>query len=374
MNAPPARSAPHAFLPFGGTIGILGGGQLGRMMAMDAARLGYHVHVFTPEKDSPAEEVSLKTTVADWSDTEALQAFAASVDVATLEFENIPVRAAETVAARTAFYPSPTLLKITQHRLREKMFINECGIATAPFKSVTSEREAMAAAETIGTPAILKTAEMGYDGKGQVTIRAKEEAGAAFASLKTKEAVLEGFVDFEMEISVIVTRSTHGEIAIFPPVHNTHKNFILHETIAPAPISEVLSQQAQNIASTLASRSELIGILAVEMFVTKDGRIVVNELAPRPHNSGHWTMDGCATSQFEQTVRAICGLPLGRVDIVRPTRMLNLIGDDILNAETYLTDTPDARLHLYGKKEARPGRKMGHVNFSLRHKELLTNS
>ena len=374
MNNPTPYTLNPTPLPFGSAIGILGGGQLGRMMAMDAARLGYHVHIFTPEKDSPASEVSLKTTVADWSDTKALKAFAASVDVATLEFENIPVAAAETVAAHTAFYPAPKLLKITQHRLREKTFVNECGIATAPFESVTSEKEAIAAIEKIGMPAILKTAEMGYDGKGQVTIKKKEEAAAAFASLKTKEAILEGFVDFEMEISVIVTRSTSGEIAVFPPVHNTHKNFILHETIAPAPISEALSRQACAIANTLASRSELIGILAVEMFVTQDGRIVVNELAPRPHNSGHWTMDGCQTSQFEQVVRAICGLPLGQTNILRRTRMLNLIGDDILKAETYLKDSSGARLHLYGKKEARPGRKMGHVNFSLGHKELLTNS
>ncbi|MFO1242105.1 MAG: 5-(carboxyamino)imidazole ribonucleotide synthase [Rickettsiales bacterium] len=355
-------------LPFGSTIGILGGGQLGRMTAMSAARLGYHVHIFTPEKDSPAAEVSLKTTVAEWGDEGALKSFAKSVDVVTLEFENIPFFAAETVARHCALYPSPDVLKMTQNRIREKTFINECGIKTAPFAAIRSSLDAKEAALEIGTPSIMKTSEMGYDGKGQLTLREAQEADTAFASLKTSEAILEGFVKFTMEISVIVARSVSGEIATFPPVHNVHKNFILHETIAPAPIDASLAAKAEKIAHTLAGNSKLIGILAVEMFVTEEGEILVNELAPRPHNSGHWTMDGCATSQFEQVVRAVAGLPLGPTTVLHPTRMLNLIGDEVDEAGSILAKSPSARLHLYGKKAARPGRKMGHINF------LLTNN
>lgn len=354
-----------AALPFGSTIGILGGGQLGRMMAMQAARLGYHVHIFTPEENSPAAEVSLKTTVAEWSDEASLAAFAKSVDVATLEFENIPAKSAETVARHTAFYPSPEVLKITQNRIREKTFINDCGVETAPFAAVHNAADAIAAAEKIGVPSIMKTSEMGYDGKGQFTVKDVKDVAAAFESLKTSEAILEGFVKFTMEVSVIVARSISGEIAVYPPVHNVHKNFILHETIAPAPISSELAEKAENIARTIADRSGLIGILAVEMFVTEDGRVLVNELAPRPHNSGHWTMDGCATSQFEQVVRAIADLPLGPTTVLHPTRMLNLIGDDVEKASSLLQENPAARLHLYGKKAARSGRKMGHINFLL---------
>lgn len=352
-------------LPFGSTIGILGGGQLGRMTAMAAAQLGYHVHIFTPENDSPAEEVSRKTTVADWSDESALEAFAQSVDVATLEFENIPAGAAEIVAKHTAFYPAPDVLKMTQNRIREKTFINSCGIETAQFAAIRNANDANVAAAAIGVPSIMKTSEMGYDGKGQLTLRDALEAASSFASLKTPEAILEGFVKFTMEISVLVARSVSGEMAVFPPVHNVHKNFILHETVAPAPISSEMMRKAEEIALTIADKSQLIGILAVEMFVTEDGRILVNELAPRPHNSGHWTMDGCATSQFEQLVRAVTGLPLGPVTVLHPTRMLNLIGDDAEKTLSILEESPSARVHLYGKKAARAGRKMGHINFLL---------
>ncbi len=343
----PALSPPS-------TIGILGGGQLGRMMAMKATEMGYKTHIYCPDKDSPAFEKASTHSIAAYDDEAALKKFSASVDIITYEFENIPTAPLKVIADK--LYPSINVLEICQHRIKEKETLNKLGIKTAPFVAVYNETDLRSAVQQISTPVVLKTATMGYDGKGQWKI-----TDANLPSIKAGEYVLEGFVNFSMEISVIVARNAGGEVKCYPPVHNTHKDHILHETIAPAPIPDALARKAETMAHTIAEGLQLVGILAVEMFVCGD-ELLVNELAPRPHNSGHWTMDACKTSQFEQVVRAICGLPLGSTEILYPARMLNIIGDDINDIEKYRA-MQNAHVHLYGKKESRPGRKMGHVNF-----------
>lgn len=348
----------------GATIGILGGGQLGRMTALAAANLGYRCHVFCQSPGEPAAQVAAATTCASFGDDDALDAFAAAVDVATLEFENVPIPALERIAARTPVHPAPSVQAVAQNRIREKSFANGLAIGTAPFRAVPDADALAPAIAGIGTPSVLKTVRFGYDGKGQVSISADtdpEEAWAACgAGPDTDGAILEGFVDFEREISVIVARNEAGETAPFVPVENRHRNHILDETIAPAPIADETAVSALDIATRLAEGLGVVGLLAVEMFVTKGGNVLVNEIAPRPHNSGHWTIDACRTSQFEQLVRAVCGLPLGdparRCDAV----MKNLIGDDV-NDWPALVAERDARVHLYGKAEVRIGRKMGHV-------------
>jgi 5-(carboxyamino)imidazole ribonucleotide synthase len=354
----PARVEP------GATVGILGGGQLGRMTALAAANLGYRCHIFCQSPDEPAAQVAAATTCAGFDDEAALDAFAAAVDVATLEFENVPIAALERIAARTPVHPAPSVQAVAQNRLREKRFANELGIGTAPFRAVGEASELIAAISEIGTPSVLKTVRFGYDGKGQVSISADTDPAEAWAACGagpgTDGAILEGFVDFEREISVIVARNAAGETAPFVPVENRHRNHILDETIAPAEISAATSEAALDIAVRLAEGLGVVGLLAVEMFVAKDGEVLVNEIAPRPHNSGHWTIDACRTSQFEQLVRAICGMPLGD-----PTRrcnavMKNLIGDDVHDWPSLVAER-DARVHLYGKAEGRSGRKMGHV-------------
>jgi 5-(carboxyamino)imidazole ribonucleotide synthase len=340
----------------GSTIGILGGGQLGRMLAIAAMEMGYHVHIYCPEEDSPASHVATHTTVAAYDDVEALKKFAAGCDIVTYEFENIPAAPLSAIADKIR--PGIEILAMSQHRVREKQAVNKLGVATAPFAPVNSQEDLKAAIRNIGLPAVLKTATMGYDGKGQWKIKAESDLPA----LAPGEYILEGFVEFRMEISVIVARDAQGNIACYVPVQNTHKNHILHETIAPAPISEALAKKAEGVARAIAEGIKLVGLMAVEMFVTGKDEILVNELAPRPHNSGHWTIDACVTSQFEQCVRAICGLPLGNPARLCDARMLNLIGDDINDWQKYV-QMPGAKLHLYGKKDARPGRKMGHVTF-----------
>ncbi|NBX03481.1 MAG: 5-(carboxyamino)imidazole ribonucleotide synthase [Alphaproteobacteria bacterium] len=347
----------HA-LPPGSTIGILGGGQLGRMMAMAAAEMGYHVHIYCPEKDCPAAEVAHKTTVAAYDDAAAMAAFAKSVDVVTYEFENIPAAPVEKIAAIVPVRPSPSVLSTSQHRTLEKTAIQKLGIKTAPFAPVKNVDDLKIAVQKIGLPAVLKTATMGYDGKGQWKILSAEELPAIPAG----DYVLEGFINFRMEISVIVARDVAGNIACYCPVENIHKNHILDQTIAPARIFPQLAEKAENIAKKIAEGFGLVGLLAIEMFVTDDDEILVNETAPRPHNSGHWTMDACITSQFTQVIRAVCGLPLGNPERLCDARMLNLIGDDAADWQKHAA-TPNAKLHLYGKKEARAGRKMGHVTF-----------
>jgi 5-(carboxyamino)imidazole ribonucleotide synthase len=344
----------------GGHIGILGDGQLGRMMAIAAAEMGYYVHVFGPEEDSPAAQVSHRSTVASYSDQEALTAFAKSVDVVTLEFENIPTDTVDFLSEIVPVRPGAKVLEITQDRLFEKSFINNIGIGTAIFANVESMDELIQAIRHIQAPAILKTRRLGYDGKGQVKITESSDLDAVWEEMKDTPSILEGFVNFKMEISVIVARNPQGDTAAFCPVENQHKNHILDVTLAPADIPDWIAEKAVEMAEKIATKIELVGLLAVEMFVTKDDQILVNELAPRPHNSGHWTIEGCATSQFRQSIRAVCGLPLGDPDRHSNAVMKNLIGDEIEAWGTLLED-PENSLHLYGKKEARAGRKMGHV-------------
>ncbi|PIR32520.1 MAG: 5-(carboxyamino)imidazole ribonucleotide synthase [Alphaproteobacteria bacterium CG11_big_fil_rev_8_21_14_0_20_44_7] len=337
-------------------IGILGGGQLGRMTAIAAEKLGIRTHIYTDERASPTEKIAYKTTIAPYDDAAALQKFAESVDVVSFEFENIPYKTLEILEKYVEVNPKPEVIKICQNRLREKDFVNSLGVGTAPYARVSNRDELEAAIRKIGKPSILKTTEMGYDGKGQVQI----ESLLQQIELKDGvEYVLEGFVHFEKEISVIVARGKDGEVKCYEPAENIHKNHILDITISPANISKELAQKARDIAMKIAEGLGLVGVLAVEMFVCGD-EILVNELAPRPHNSGHHTIDSCITSQFEQFVRAICGLELGDVTQHSKAEMKNLIGDEIALAEKYAAE-PDCFVHLYGKATAREGRKMAHV-------------
>ena len=345
--------------PPGSTIGIVGGGQLGRMLARAASRMGYKTHIYTPDKDSPASHVATVTTIGAYQDATALRAFAQSVDVITFEFENVPSETLEMLDAVTAVRPRPSVLFTTRHRLREKEFIRALGIATAPFMPVRSEAELHAAIQTIGAPCVLKTCELGYDGKGQVVIRDAAEGMAAWKQLGKTECILEGFVNFSAEASVIVARSTNGEARCYPLVENIHRDHILHKTIAPAPFIDTHQDEAVRIAKTLAVALDVVGLLAVELFVTDQG-LLVNELAPRPHNSGHWSMEGAPTAQFEQHIRAICGWALGDTTARGRCEMINLLGDEWQQWSEY-AKRPDAHVHLYGKTDARPGRKMGHV-------------
>lgn len=346
-------------LPPLSTIGILGDGQLGRMCAHAAQRLGYRVHIYGPATDSPAGQATNRVTVAKYTDREALVRFASAVDVVTLEFENVPASAIDTLSRHVPVHPGRHVLEACQHRSVEKDFIRAAGVGTAPYRGVTNIRELEVALDEIGTPAILKTSRFGYDGKGQVRINSKAEAAAAWDSLSTDHATLEGFVDFECEVSVIVARSAIGEVRTFPVVRNDHRDHILYRTHVPAGVSSEVESKAEEIAHRLANAFELVGLLAVELFVTRDGGVLVNEMAPRPHNSGHWTIDGCETSQFEQHMRAVAGLPLGGTSILHPCTMTNLIGDEVEQVPALLAE-PNVRVHLYGKAEARPGRKMGH--------------
>jgi phosphoribosylaminoimidazole carboxylase, PurK protein len=347
-------------LPPGSTIGIIGGGQLGRMAALAAAKLGYRVHVFCPEADSPAEQVAAVATVADYTDLAALEAFARAVDVVTFEFENIPAESVRLLASLVPVRPSWRVLEVAQDRISEKRFFNSIGIETAPWAEVGSAAELAGAVARLGRPAVLKTTRMGYDGKGQVKITAETDLDEAWNALDGAPAVLEGFIDFAGEISVIVARGTGGGWSTFDPAWNVHTNHILDTTTVPAPITPQLAAQAREAARKVAETLELEGLLAVEMFVTRDGRLLANEMAPRPHNSGHWTMDACVTDQFEQFIRAVCALPLGSAERHSDAVMKNLIGDDVHDWPRILRD-PGAKLHLYGKAEARAGRKMGHV-------------
>ena len=348
-------------IPPGGRIGILGGGQLGRMAALAAGALGYRCHIFTPEPDSPAAQVSAAATVAAYDDADALAAFAASVDVVTFEFENIPYESVALLAARVPVRPGWNALRVSQDRLVEKDFLRGIGVPTADYAGVAGPQELAAALDRLGRPAILKTVRMGYDGKGQVAIDSAMPAAEAWRRMDAERGILEGFVDFACEVSVIVARGIDGAMAAYVPVENRHRLHILDETIAPARLAPQVAAAADAIARRVTAALEIVGLLAVEMFVTRDGRVLVNEIAPRPHNSGHWTMDACITGQFEQFVRAVCGLPLGSPERHSDAVMRNLIGDEVHGWADIVRD-PEAKLHLYGKAEARPGRKMGHVN------------
>ena len=346
-------------IPPGAVIGVLGGGQLGRMLALDAARLGYRCHIFEPSAGCPASHVAAHTAAA-WDDGQALEAFAAAVDVVTLEFENVPVEAVDFLSGLVPVRPGGEALKIAQDRALEKAFLNKIGVETAPWAEVAHVEELEAALERLGRPAVLKTARFGYDGKGQAVIREGDKPAQAWAAVQGQRSVLEGFIDFTLEVSVLAARTTDGQISCYEPVENRHRDGILHKTLAPAPIAADVAERAVETACKVISAMDYVGLLAVEMFVTADGRVLANEIAPRPHNSGHWTIDGCVTSQFEQTVRAICGLPLGETTRLGAVEMENLIGDEIDRWPDLLAE-PNASLHLYGKTETRPGRKMGHV-------------
>ncbi len=358
---------PPPVLAPGATIGILGGGQLGRMTALAAARLGYRCHVFAAEPDSPAAQVCGAATVADFSDLAALGRFAGAVDVVTFEFENIPAEAVRWVAASTPVMPRAEILEIAQDRLREKDFLHSIDIATAAYREVSDVTALVRAMRDFGYPAVLKSVRMGYDGKGQMTLGPETRAEDAWRHMGGDIGILEGFVDFACEISVIVARGGNGAWATYPPVENQHSAHILDTTIAPARIGAETAMRAEAIARHIAEKLDLVGLLAVEMFVTQSGDILVNELAPRPHNSGHWTIDACVTSQFEQLVRALCGLPLGSVAHHSDAVMKNLIGSEVEKWRDALAD-PLAKLHLYGKSEIQPGRKMGHVTRLIPHR------
>jgi 5-(carboxyamino)imidazole ribonucleotide synthase len=347
----------------GDTIGILGGGQLGRMLAMAAARLGLRCQVFSPDPDSPAFDVVLNATCAEYADVEALELFANDVDVITYEFENVPAAAAMILGARRPVLPDRKILETTQDRLAEKNFVKRLGIGTADYADVSSAAALRAAISRIGLPAVIKTRRFGYDGKGQAIIRDGDDVEQIWEDLGTKSAILEAFVPFDCEVSMIAARSADGHVECFDVTENEHRDHILKTSRAPAAISEALAAQARTIAETIANALDYVGVLAVEMFVLAgDGgpTLLVNEIAPRVHNSGHWTLDGASISQFEQHIRAIAGWPLGKPVRHGPVTMTNLIGDDINSYEEWLT-VPGATVHLYGKGPARPGRKMGHV-------------
>lgn len=357
----PAGMRPQSPLPPGSTIGILGAGQLGRMTALAAARLGYQVHVYAPDAaGSPAAQVCAHATIGAWDDEAALDAFAASVGVVTLEWENVPVAAVERLARTTPVHPGAAALRVAQDRIAEKSFINALGLATAPWRAASGPEDVAAARAAVGPDCILKSTRLGYDGKGQARLDAAIDPAAAWASIGASAGIVEGFVAFACEVSVIVARNGAGQTLAFPTVENRHRDGILDRTLVPARIAPPIAAEAERVATVLADALGLTGLLAVEMFVTSDGRVLVNEIAPRPHNSGHWTIDACATSQFEQLVRAVCNLPLGSVERLGDAEMENLIGADVLRWPE-LAAEPGARVHLYGKSDWRPGRKMGHV-------------
>lgn len=365
MNRSMETDRRHTEIPPGSTIGILGGGQLGRMIAIDAARLGYRCHVFTPVEHAPAAQVCEDHTIAPFEDLDALEKFARAVDVVTLEFENVPAASLESLVPIVPVRPGVLALSTSQDRGDEKAFLNGIGVPTAAFRLADTEREAADAVRDLGAPAILKTRRMGYDGKGQAMVHSPEEAAKAFAANQGVPAIIEAVVDFTMEISVIAARGVDESIVCYCPVENRHRNHILDQTLVPASISSAQEQKAIDIAERIAKALDVVGLVAVEMFVAQDGEILVNELAPRPHNSGHWSIDACRTSQFEQHVRAICGLVLGPVDRHGDAMMKNLLGDEIHQYHDFLND-PAAKLHVYGKTEPRPGRKMGHVTRLIR--------
>lgn len=348
-------------LPPNSTIGLVGGGQLGRMSALAAARLGYRCHIITREMDSPAAQVAHAVTVSDYTDPTALRAFAQAVDVISFEFENISAEGLDLLASIRPVRPAPSVLRISQDRIAEKSFVNDAGVATAPWAPVGSLAELQAAVARLGLPSVLKTTREGYDGKGQATLRTREDLEPAYERLSPKPLILEGFVDFAQEVSVVIARGADGTLSAFDTVENRHRAHILDLTLAPARIPVAVEEIAQSIARRIATALDLVGLLAVEMFVDAQGRVLVNELAPRPHNSGHWTIDACPASQFELHIRSIAGLPLHPAIRHSDAVMKNLVGPDDTALWPEILATPGLIPHLYGKAEARPGRKMGHV-------------
>ena len=354
-------SASAPVLEPGATIGILGGGQLGRMLALAAARLGFKCHIFASNPESPAFDVVHRVTCADYTDPRALDAFAAAVEVVTYEFENVPAEAATFLAARVPVLPDPQVLATTQDRLIEKSFVADLGIRTAPYAAVAASGELAAALERIGRPAVLKTRRFGYDGKGQATIRNGTDPEAVWREVGGQPCILEAFVPFEREVSVIAARGGDGSVESFDVTENEHRDHILKTSRVPAALADAAAREAQRIAETIAERFAYVGVLAVEMFVLGNGNeLLVNEIAPRVHNSGHWTLDGASVSQFEQHIRAVAGWPLAKPIRRGRVEMVNLIGAEVEDYQSWLT-VPGAAVHLYGKAVMRPGRKMGHV-------------
>lgn len=348
----------------GATIGILGDGQLGRMLALTARRMGYRTHTLGLEANAPAAQVADAATIAPYDDLAAVRRWAATVAVATFEFENVPAATATAAAEATLVRPAGDVLHITQHRLREKMWLQQHGLPVAPFQLAQSEAELMRALDTIGYPAVLKTTGFGYDGKGQRKIMLPDEAAPAWAALGGQAAILEAWLPFECEVSVVAARGVDGTFAAFPLIENQHHQHILDVSLAPARVSAQVTDDALGLARAVLEALQVVGVLCVEFFLLPNDRLVINELAPRPHNSGHLTIEAAVTSQFEQQLRAICGLPLGATTLVRPAAMANVLGEAWSHGEPQWSNAlmyPDIKLHLYGKQQARTGRKMGHL-------------
>jgi 5-(carboxyamino)imidazole ribonucleotide synthase len=351
------------YLP-GATIGLMGSGQLGRMFAIAARRMGYRVNVFSPEKDTPAGQFADREVTGAYEDESAVREFAKSLDLLTFEFENIPRQTVDWCAAECEVRPASSVLHTAQNRLREKDFLSGAGMPVADYRAVRSAEELTVALNEIKIPAILKSAAFGYDGKGQRLIEQLFDLDEIWRNRPGDELILERAIDFEKEVSVIVARGPEGAMATFPVCENLHRNHILDVTVVPARVSTDVEKSAADLARAVAEKMDLVGLLAVEMFLDHDGNLLVNELAPRPHNSGHWTIEGCATSQFEQHLRAVCGLPLGSTEILRPSAMANLLGDLWQAGEpnwAAALEVEGVHLHLYGKHQPRPRRKMGHV-------------
>ncbi|MBY8914160.1 5-(carboxyamino)imidazole ribonucleotide synthase [Bacillus sp. YC2] len=352
----------HTIYP-GAVIGIIGGGQLGKMMAVAAKQMGYKVAVVDPVKDSPCGQVADVEITAPYNDREAIRKLADISDIITYEFENIDYEALNWLKDNAYLPQGSELLLITQNRETEKKAIQSAGCQVAPYRIVNSATELKQAIQSLGLPAVLKTCRGGYDGKGQFVIKEEEQADEASALLENGTCILESWVPFRMELSVIVTRSVHGEISTFPAAENIHHNNILFQSIVPARVDEAVQKRAEALAVQLAETLGLVGPLAVEMFVTEEGDLLINELAPRPHNSGHYTLDLCETSQFEQHIRAVCGLPLGKTELLKPGMMVNLLGDEVKLVEEKTELLKEAKLYLYGKHDIKKGRKMGHITF-----------
>ncbi len=369
------------------TIGVFGSGQLGRMFAIEARKMGYRVHTFSPASDTPTGQVADFELEAEYDDLRAVKDFARTVDVVTFEFENVPSATIETAAQLVEVFPRGEVLHITQNRLREKTFLAQNNFPHTPFRHVKTIEDLNKSVAEIGLPCVLKTAGFGYDGKGQTKINSFEDIEKAFANLKNQEAVLEAFVEFEKEVSVVCARDRQGNFAHYGVIENEHENHILDISFAPAICSEKVFHEAVELARSVAETLDYVGTLCVEFFLTKDEKLLINELAPRPHNSGHLTFDACVTSQFEQQLRAVCGLPLGSTEFFRPCAMANLLGDVWQKGEPKWQNSlefSNVKLHLYGKAEPRSGRKMGHltaiaetaesaVEFVRKARESLTN-
>lgn len=346
------------------TIGVFGSGQLGRMFAIEARKMGYRVHTFSPDSDTPTGQVADFETSANYEDLSKVREFAQKVDVVTFEFENVPFQTVEAASEFVEVFPRGEILHTTQNRLREKTFLAKNGFPHTPFRHIKTLEDLQKAIKELGTPCILKTAGFGYDGKGQSKIYSVEDISNAFAKMNGNESVLEAFVEFEKEVSVVCARDKQGNFVHYGVIENQHKNHILDVSFAPAFCSEKVFNEAVEIARNVAETLDYVGTFCVEFFLTKDEKLLINELAPRPHNSGHLTFDACVTSQFEQQLRAVCGLPLGSTEFYKPCAMVNLLGDVWQNGEpnwSRALEIPNVKLHLYGKAEARNGRKMGHL-------------